>query len=198
MSNPDVVPLIGSNITSTLSKGPCCWNIYESENFSGNYQVMYSGGTTQIDPNPNVFKPFELKLKAKSIKSIPDCNVKTYACVDPPVCTIYNEENVIDPNNPWENLIECDPITGIETIQNKTHQLDCIISTLSMSNNKILFDKCHSISPSYHVCVPSAAEKCDENDWIGKSCNGIGNIHSGKLSQYCKEGKCEFGGIVIA
>ena len=170
-----------------MVQGPCCWKVYESDNFSGNYQVIYSGGS-------GLRQPFKLKLKAKSIKSIPDCNINQYECVDAPICTIYNKENAPDPNNPWENLIECNPIliAANETIEDETTKNDCKDKTNGV------FDKCYPISPSYHVCVPSAEEKCDENDWIGKNCNGIGNIQSGKLSQFCKEGICEYGGIVIA
>ena len=184
--NPDVMEMIDGNITYSEVQGSCCWAIYESENFTGNYQVLYSND----EP-----KPISLALEAKSIKSIPNCNVSPYECANPPVCTIYNKENAPDLDNPFENLVEC--VRTIDLPEPSTNGTVTITNDCKDKTNGV-FDTCHSISDSYHVCVPSEEEECDENDWIGKSCKGIGNIHSGKLSSFCKEGKCEYGGVVIA
>ena len=187
--NSDIGDLISSNITISWTTGPCCWKIYEEENFSGNYHVKYPGGT-------GLRPAYSLSIEAKSIKSEIDCNVNPLECIDPPVCDFYNEENAPDPNDPWENLIECVPTFTLkstnETVENEETQNEC------QKKTKGVFNTCYSINPSYHVCVPSIEEECDVNDWRGKSCKGIGNIHSGMLTKICKEGKCEYNGVVIA
>ena len=148
-----------------------CWAIYDAENFTGNYQFIYPEGSRKPSP---VSIPV-----VRSIAHKPECDVDPYECVDPPVCTMYNEENAPDASNPRENLVYCDP----------NQADDCKIKTEGA------FETCYEVNDTTYVCVPSEKEQCDDNT----GCTGIGNIHSGHLMAFCQDGECSYdGGIVIA
>ena len=160
------------NITDWSVQGQCCWRIYDTENFTGNYQMIYPEGSGKRNP-------LLLSIPVRSITYKPNCYANPFECVDPPVCTMYNEENAPDPSNPREILIYCDP----------NQADDCKIKTEGV------FETCHEVNDATYVCVPSEKQQCDDNS----GCTGIGNIHSGQLMAFCHDGECSYDrGIVIA
>ena len=171
LDKPDIPKINPIRITNAVAQGPCCWAIYEKENFSGNYQIISPGG------NETRKLPFPFAIESMKWKSV--CRANPFHCVNPPVCTMYNEENAPDLSNPLENLVECDP-----NVPN-----DCEKKTEGR------LGKCHRVSFRKHVCIPLEREACDENN----RCKPIGNIHSGQLGASCQDGFCKYGrGIIIS